>query len=42
MRVDEATDKVSVTGMIHYSTQGHDPDQRPVMAAAQRARESPF
>lgn len=39
MRVGKAADKVSVSGMIHCSTQGHDLDQGLVMEPAQKERE---
>lgn len=37
-RAGKAADKVSVSGMIHCSTQGHDLDQGLVMDPAQREK----
>lgn len=39
MRAGKAADKVSVSGMIHCCTEGHDLDQGLVMDPAQRERE---
>lgn len=39
MKASKAADKMSVSGMIHCSTQGHDLDQELVMEHAQTGRE---
>lgn len=40
MRASKPADKVSVSAMIHCSTQGHDLDQERVMEHAQAGRET--